>query len=256
MKRKTLLNIFVFIVLIVNLLPFNCFSDDNEYLKISIMQIQLKQFGYDPGQIDGVLGKSTKKALRDFQKCKGLKITGNPDDKTMQELGVQISKKKICVNTIDPLFKNVIFHTQNYLSIMGYYNDKINGYFNNKTKKAISKFQSDNNLKVHGYLDKETKKLLSEKVFVTCDKNVNQNNFSSTCACTVFDIYEKNGRIKFKKPKGYNESKLKFTLHKNNGYYHVDLSNYLNEPKKFKFLEPAMSYYNDNVCRSIFLEKN
>jgi len=44
--------------------------------KIKQIQSALKKAGFDPGPIDGKIGKKTKKAIRQFQKANGLKADG------------------------------------------------------------------------------------------------------------------------------------------------------------------------------------
>ncbi len=46
------------------------------------LQIMLDQFGYDPGQIDGVFGPNTQRNLLAFQKKEGLKQSGVYDQQT------------------------------------------------------------------------------------------------------------------------------------------------------------------------------
>lgn len=50
------------------------------------IQIALKKAGFDPGPIDGKIGKKTRKAIREFQKAKGLKVDGVVGEKIWQEL--------------------------------------------------------------------------------------------------------------------------------------------------------------------------
>jgi len=40
------------------------------------IQIALKNAGYDPGRIDGKMGKKTREAIKAFQKAKGLAVDG------------------------------------------------------------------------------------------------------------------------------------------------------------------------------------
>jgi hypothetical protein len=60
--------------------------------KAAIYQAQqrLKTLGYDPGPIDGVLGKMTKKAVQQFQQNSVLDVTGSLDEPTLEKL--EISK--------------------------------------------------------------------------------------------------------------------------------------------------------------------
>ncbi len=55
-----------------------------------IRQIQqdLKKDGFDAGRVDGVLGRETEAALRNFQKSKGLQQSGQPDNETLSALGM------------------------------------------------------------------------------------------------------------------------------------------------------------------------
>ena len=54
------------------------------------VQQTLKEKGYDPGPVDGVLGASTRAALRKFQKESDLRATGRLDEKTLDRLGMKI----------------------------------------------------------------------------------------------------------------------------------------------------------------------
>jgi peptidoglycan hydrolase-like protein with peptidoglycan-binding domain len=56
----------------------------------NVKQVQeaLKDKGFDPGAIDGVMGQKTQEALKSFQQSKNLKVTGRLDSETAQQLGV------------------------------------------------------------------------------------------------------------------------------------------------------------------------
>ena len=49
-------------------------------------QIALRDAGFDPGRIDGVMGPKTRSAVREFQASQGLPQTGRLDAATRQEL--------------------------------------------------------------------------------------------------------------------------------------------------------------------------
>lgn len=55
------------------------------------VQQALKDKGYDPGPIDGVMGAKTKEALKSFQSASNLSATGTLNSETAQKLGVQSS---------------------------------------------------------------------------------------------------------------------------------------------------------------------
>ncbi len=59
--------------------------------KIRDIQQALKNAGYYDGKIDGVKGKGTKKAIKDFQKANGLKADGVVGRKTWEALSVHLS---------------------------------------------------------------------------------------------------------------------------------------------------------------------
>jgi peptidoglycan hydrolase-like protein with peptidoglycan-binding domain len=57
--------------------------------KVKAVQEALKSKGFDPGEADGVVGRRTGQALREFQKSQNLQVTGRIDDKTASALGVE-----------------------------------------------------------------------------------------------------------------------------------------------------------------------
>lgn len=52
------------------------------------LQVALKDFGYDPGTPDGVMGQHTRSALRQFQAAQGLVQSGTLDPETSRKLGI------------------------------------------------------------------------------------------------------------------------------------------------------------------------
>ena len=50
------------------------------------LQSALKERGYDPGQLDGIYGKKTERAVKRFQKDKGLKVDGIAGKRTFAAL--------------------------------------------------------------------------------------------------------------------------------------------------------------------------
>ena len=63
---------------------------DREYPLSNEMRVQqvLKGKGFYEGEIDGAIGPGTKKALMDFQKKKGIKVSGIIDNETLIEMGI------------------------------------------------------------------------------------------------------------------------------------------------------------------------
>ncbi len=56
--------------------------------EIKSAQEKLNDLGYACGTPDGVIGEKTKKAIRSFQKDKGLKVDGTLNSETMKRLGI------------------------------------------------------------------------------------------------------------------------------------------------------------------------
>ena len=52
-------------------------------------QQALKDKGYDPGPVDGVMGTKTKDAIKSFQSASNLQATGTLDSQTADKLGVR-----------------------------------------------------------------------------------------------------------------------------------------------------------------------
>ncbi len=62
----------------------------NRLSQDQIKQVQqaLDQKGFNAGRADGVLGRATQQALSKFQRSQKLQQTGQPDDRTLQALGI------------------------------------------------------------------------------------------------------------------------------------------------------------------------
>jgi len=56
--------------------------------RVKEVQQALQQQGYEIGSVDGVMGQKTRKALRKFQKEKGLNANGQLNDETLAALNV------------------------------------------------------------------------------------------------------------------------------------------------------------------------
>jgi peptidoglycan hydrolase-like protein with peptidoglycan-binding domain len=91
-------------------------SQEVSDFRIAQIQNALKSFGYDPGIIDGSLGKNTRKAIKKFQIAKGISPTGKIDSRTYFELlenpRIETKETKTTVlagkQKADLEFKNVI----------------------------------------------------------------------------------------------------------------------------------------------------
>ena len=55
---------------------------------VEAAQRELAERGYDPGEVDGLMGSRTRRAIREFQRSAGLADTGRIDDATLAALGL------------------------------------------------------------------------------------------------------------------------------------------------------------------------
>ena len=94
-----MLRIFIVLMLLIALTPLVVHAGQD----LSVKQAQqiLDSLGYQPGPIDGLWGKKTKEALKQFQIDNNLPITGKIDPDTKKIL---ISKKGD-VNEIDQIIQ-------------------------------------------------------------------------------------------------------------------------------------------------------
>jgi peptidoglycan hydrolase-like protein with peptidoglycan-binding domain len=58
-------------------------------VEVRAMQEALKDRGFDPGPIDGVMGPQTAAALREYQRAENLRITGQLDAATVSSLSAR-----------------------------------------------------------------------------------------------------------------------------------------------------------------------
>lgn len=56
--------------------------------KIKVLQQKLLDLGYKPGKPDGIIGRSTVRAIQQYQQENGLIADGFPDQKTFQAMGI------------------------------------------------------------------------------------------------------------------------------------------------------------------------
>jgi len=87
MNNRISILLFILIVSILNIT--SVYASTNEKNNIHQAQKKLLEKGYTPGPIDGILGKRTAKAIRNFQRDHKLPLTGKLDRETKKVLGLQ-----------------------------------------------------------------------------------------------------------------------------------------------------------------------
>jgi len=156
-------------------------------LRVEEIQIILTNAHFDPGLADGVMGSQTRKAIRDFQKEKGLWPSSKVNSKTWLELnkGKEVIKKEM-------VMQPMVLSSENYphevefeeeirkimepqekaikerfpkdkkkqiqiaLQKAGFYKAKIDGKIGPQTKEAIKAFQKTKGLKADGVAGAQT----------------------------------------------------------------------------------------------------
>jgi peptidoglycan hydrolase-like protein with peptidoglycan-binding domain len=68
---------------------WNSNSNSSSSQNVREAQQALKDKGFDPGAIDGVMGSRTKEAIKSFQSASGLETTGALNRETAQKLGIK-----------------------------------------------------------------------------------------------------------------------------------------------------------------------
>lgn len=157
--------------------------------RVEEIQKILKEAGFTPGPIDGRMGWQTRKAIREFQESKGLKVTGMVNPETLLELNrekenqVNFKREKIEPITFLPeekpkdtkskedvlrimgpqdketkpeLPKDKKKQIQMALKNAGFYKGPIDGNIGAKTRQAIKEFQTANGLKADGIVGRRT----------------------------------------------------------------------------------------------------
>lgn len=153
-------------------------------------QIFLKHcYGYYKGNIDGIIGSQTKKAIKSFQKKNKLKNDGIWGKKTEEK-----AKSKVKI-------------IQKRLKKSGFLSGEIDGVIGENTISAIKKFQRYNNITASGIYNKKTASLLN----LAYAKKIASEKKQAIPSKAVFSFQEENGNINWLKVKefGFNKNEFK-----------------------------------------------
>jgi peptidoglycan hydrolase-like protein with peptidoglycan-binding domain len=91
LNKKAVWTRVVFILLMTGMLGLSLMPRASAADRDDIKKAQetLRDKGYDPGPIDGVLGPQTRGAISQYQKSENLPVTGHLDAQTAGKLGVE-----------------------------------------------------------------------------------------------------------------------------------------------------------------------
>ena len=119
---------------------------------IKQVQQKLKNLGYYNDNADGIFGQNTKNAVIKFQKAKGLTADGIVGNATLSALGLGSNDATLRQGDQGTKVKQV----QQKLKQWGYYTGNADGIFGEDTKKAVIKFQKNNDLPADGIVGAKT----------------------------------------------------------------------------------------------------
>jgi peptidoglycan hydrolase-like protein with peptidoglycan-binding domain len=145
--------------------------------RVRQVQTSLKEHGFDPGPIDGVMGPKTMMALRNFQSGQGLTSSGMIDEPTMNALEInsqsrqQANQMPQAVPRTEQAPGNIgvgptafdledVRQAQMALRNRGFDPGEMNGMISSQTQEAIREFQRAHNIPVTGRLDQQTQAAL------------------------------------------------------------------------------------------------
>lgn len=143
----------------------------------SVTQLQtlLTQLGYYTGRISGNIGDLTREAIMNFQKDKGLQVTGKADSATLEAAkkaqsagdkttAAPSTTAKPTTGESTTAASAGVKELQERLKALGYYSAQITGNIGPKTEEAIKKFQKAKGLTVTGKADSATVKAAADAV--------------------------------------------------------------------------------------------
>lgn len=133
-------------------------SINDEDPKVAEIQLRLMELGYMDGDEPTIkFGEQTQEALKRFQRTHYMAQSGVADELTQEIL---FSPNARVYSLEEGNQGDDVERMQKQLVDLGYYADKINGYFGAATSRALTAFQEKNKLETSGKADGDTIDLL------------------------------------------------------------------------------------------------
>ena len=143
------------------------YAEGNRGDVISDMQQRLKAAGSLKGDIDGIYGGDTVKAVKEFQRSRGFPVSGVIDEVTysaLREIGAETppaassSTESYGVGDRGSDVKTI----QQKLKRLGYLDGEADGIYGGQTEDAVTAFQKEQGLSVTGGVNSATRTKLNE----------------------------------------------------------------------------------------------
>ncbi|KLA34278.1 hypothetical protein B4080_5984 [Bacillus cereus] len=124
------------------------------------LQEFLQSIGYYPGRIDGRFGSVTDRAVRQYQRDRGLFVDGRVGPKTWCQLEKD-GFGPVCPSQNRPILRGgstgyLVQELQEFLRNIGYYSGRIDGQFGRVTEQAVRNYQRDRGLVADGIVGSKT----------------------------------------------------------------------------------------------------
>jgi peptidoglycan hydrolase-like protein with peptidoglycan-binding domain len=147
-------------------IPTTLPRQDSTYNRISRAQEELRELGYDPGPVDGIMGSRTRQALRQYQRDYNLPATGRLDTATQQRLlGDERASLPEDWRETPPTMGRLMTEgeiqlAEQKLKDFGFDPGPVDGVFTAQTEAALRAFQERRRIPVSGILDDPTRRVL------------------------------------------------------------------------------------------------
>jgi peptidoglycan hydrolase-like protein with peptidoglycan-binding domain len=144
--------------------------------EVAQLQSQLSALGFYNAEITGYYGPLTEAAVREFQRSRGLPVTGVAGSATLVALGGTTPDR---VNPpIDTALQPgsrgaAVAQLQSQLADLGFYSGPVTGYYDALTTAAVREFQRSQGLPITGIATASTLSALQSTAFV--DDNVRRD---------------------------------------------------------------------------------
>lgn len=155
------------VILFAALLPIVLHADET----VLATQKKLSQLGFYKGTPDGQMGSQTGAAIRRYQIAENLKVTGELNRQTLQQLGIAGQAQVPAYVAIAEIFKGgpyisvgpemqvaVVRQAQKNLKLLGYYNGPEDGMPNGGLVSALKVWQKSAGFRQSGRFDENTLK--------------------------------------------------------------------------------------------------
>ena len=163
--------------------------------KVTALQQDLTALGYYYGDISGHYGSLTQAAVKKFQKAKGITQDGIAGTTTLNAIAKALgnsgsSSSGSALREGDE--NSAVLELQTMLKELKYYYGDLTGSFGSLTKRAVRKFQDDNDLTVDGIAGTKTINLLRSLTGRTSGDSSSSGSITSSSVATADSYYQIN----------------------------------------------------------------